>query len=134
VFDGSGTLIHKQHISPLEARFRADEIEGWLAKHPKLRPLIGSRSARVGDLVYVDFDFGNSPRLLGDRVWNDLYRRRCSSHLSPNFSETVSNFVYWFRKSDPQLRIENDGDRAIGVSLLDPKGKRFTVPFAPSMR
>jgi hypothetical protein len=131
VFDRSGALVLKQHITPEEACFRADEIEAWLAKRPKLRPILEQRIATIGDRVYVDFDFDDSPRLLGNRAWNELYRRHCPSHFSPSFTESETNNVYWFRKADPDLRIEKDGERAVGVSLLDPKGKRFTVPFAP---
>lgn len=131
VFDRSGELVLKQHITPEEACFRSDEIEPWLAKRPKLRPILEQHIAVVGDHVYVDFDVDDFPRLLGNRAWNELYRRHCKSHLSPSFSESVTNNVHWFRKTDPELRIEKDGERMVGVSLLDPTGKRFTVPFAP---
>lgn len=124
LFDHTGHLLLKRRISPEEARFTRVELNQLLEKYPKARTEILRLSHFEGDTVYLDFD---DPRRL-QGAWDALYARRRSSHFSPNFSESVTNFVDWFA-CDPKPRLLESGGRPTAVEILDPRGKRFHIPI-----
>jgi hypothetical protein len=44
-------------------------------------------------------------------------------HLSKNFGESVSNWVYWYKEPDSKIQLKyNKQNQLIGISLLDRKG------------
>ncbi len=71
----------------------------------------------------------NMPLLLGE-AWSYLYSKIVDSHLSKNFSESVTNWVFWYNEENPKIELRyNEKVQLIGVSLLDPKGERFEIPI-----
>jgi len=124
LFDRAGHLLFRRHINPDEAEFTAPEYERLLARFPRGRSEIERLTTREGDRVFVDF--GDPRRLHG--AWDSLWRHRRPSHYSPNFGESVTNFVYWLDPRDPRPQlIEADG-RVTAIELSDPKGVRFRIP------
>ena len=80
------------------------------------------------DDVFVD-PFGmDGPRRLKE-AWGFLVKRSKPSHLSPNFMESVTNHISWYKHSDPQIRLEYENQKVSAISLLDPKGERFRIPI-----
>lgn len=131
LFDMSGKLLAKKHISPEEARLSFSEYKELKKKYPKSYELLKSleRIKVIKNDIYIDFLSMNMPLLLGE-AWNYLSSKIVDSHLSKNFSESVTNWIYWYKEEDPkiELRYNNMGE-LVGVSLFDPKGKRFEIPI-----
>ncbi|HEY7372529.1 MAG TPA: hypothetical protein VIF57_10255 [Polyangia bacterium] len=124
LFDRAGRLLLKRRIEPEEARFTPADFDKLLRRYPKARAELARLSHREGDAVYVDLD---DPRRLHG-AWDALYAHLRPSHLSPNFSGSVTNFVYWFNAQPKPRLIESEG-RPTALELRDPRGQPFQIPI-----
>jgi len=66
------------------------------------------------------------PKKLGE-AWSYLFKFYYSNHLSKNFSESVTNWVFWYYDESPNLTFEYENDRLISISLLDPKKEKIRI-------
>ena len=48
---------------------------------------------------------------------------------SGDFSESTSNWVYWYKRDDPVLQLMYNVKTLAGIFLLNPKGRRFEIPI-----
>jgi hypothetical protein len=142
VFDPSGKLLLRRRIS---AQVYCLDTEGYLAlkrKHSKGFRNMETTSKvafdkigifdnigwREGENVYLDF-LGVGPDRVLDPLFADLFPATCQSPFSPNFTESVTNWISWYQESDPRpYVVERDG-KPFEVRLRDPKGIEFGIPF-----
>ena len=52
--------------------------------------------------------FMNAPPRFGRDTWMALTAKSCRSHLSQNIGQTVTNWVRWYRESDPAIGLDRD--------------------------
>jgi hypothetical protein len=71
-----------------------------------------------------------APTMLGNAAWDYLFHYRHVSHFSPNFNESVTNWVGWFDAENPDLKLSLVNGKPVSLTLRDPKGHLFTIPFA----
>jgi hypothetical protein len=156
IFDRAGNLLLKQRMTPQEACFSTGEYGKFRKQHAKSLPVLDQLTAVKGDRAWIDCFWMDAQRVLGSDIWNELNNRACPSHFSPNFSESVSNWIYWYRTeilkpvmvknpngtttihydstqppqpADPELKMNYQNGRPVTLSLLDPHGVRFSVPI-----
>jgi hypothetical protein len=122
LYDRAGRRLLARSIEVDEAAFTPEEFEKLLRKHPKARGELERVCHREEGRVFVNL--GEAP----DGTWDVLYRHLRPSHLSPNFSESVSNWVYWFDSEAPKPALIEEGGRVTFVELRDPKKRPFRIP------
>ncbi|MDQ1349802.1 MAG: hypothetical protein QG657_103 [Acidobacteriota bacterium] len=130
-FDLEGNLVAKKHITPEEAKLSLSDYQDFKERYSIAYDLLISleRITRIGNEVYIDFSGMNMPIMLG-KAWDYLFSKITLSHLSKNFSDSISNWVFWYNAKDPKIELNyNNKGQLIGVSLLDPKGERFEIPI-----
>jgi hypothetical protein len=128
VFSIQGELIKKRHISFLEAKLDSTQTIDFKKKYPKMYSLLkaDNRIYKTDNFYYIDFLSMNMPKKLG-KAWHYLFNYSSSNHLSANFSETVTNWVYWYFESNPDIKINYQDEKLYSISLLDPKQERIEI-------
>ena len=129
VLDREGRLLGRRHISSEVACLIPAEYERLKKRYPKEFNWLAEGVDTIDGTVYVDFQRMTSPRRLG-RLWGKLLENACPSPFSPNISESVSNFVYWYHEESPDPEVElDDSNRPSAISLSDPTGTRVRIPI-----
>jgi hypothetical protein len=132
VYRTDGTLVYRKHVAAFEACVDLTEFIKFYREHSGSQALLKERSIVRGATVYVDYDFVNAPIRFGRETWLALDEKRCRSHLSANISQTVTNWVYWYRESDPGIALDRDERGvAIGLTVLDRVGVPIRISLVP---
>ena len=128
IYSDIGELIFKKHIADSEAKLDEVNYESFKKNYPKQHNLLESmdRIDLVNGHYYLDFLSMDMPNKLGD-AWNYLFKFKTPNHLSGAFSETVTNWVYWYFEDSPKLKVELSNDQLYSISLLDPDRERFEI-------
>jgi hypothetical protein len=63
----------------------------------------------------------------GDGVALTKAEEKENQLISANFSESVTNWIYWFYEKDPKIQFYYKGTKLEAISLLDPKRKRIRI-------
>ena len=128
LFNTSGSLIKKQHISSKEAKLTETEFEEFKFNFPEQYSFLNSldRVFKKDRNYFIDFSSMGMPKKLGE-AWSYLFKFYYSNHLSKNFSESVTNWVFWYYDESPNLTFEYENDRLISISLLDPKKEKIRI-------
>jgi hypothetical protein len=128
VYGRDGTLLLRRHITPEVACLSPARYQELQRRFPSQFESLMEHVWTEKGRVYVDFMGTVEPGRLG-KLWNFLFRHRCRSPFSPNFSESVTNRVWWFDPENPAPEVgETDGKPAF-LRLRDPKGVPFVIPF-----
>jgi len=130
VLNRSGRLLKKRRVSSWEAELTREEFIQFVRQFPSAAASLTSRDGIVifHNKVYIDpLAWGS----IGDtnEAWEYIVKRMAASHFSENFSESVMNWVWWYKREGPEIRLRYDGENLAGISLLDPKGQRFEIPI-----
>lgn len=136
VFSPTGELLLRRQISAHVYCFDVAGYEALKRKHREAfsqldkRPPLphGSYGWREGDRVYLDIK-GGIAEPYWSALWDDLYPAMCHSPLSPNFGESVTNWIHWYSDTDPRPRVVERDGRPFEVRLRDPGGIEFGVKF-----
>jgi len=122
IYTINGDLIEKRHISSQEAKFSKQELNSFMQNYPsqyeQLRAL--NRIRKLKNYIYIDFNSLSMPKKLG-LAWNQLYQHIAGNHLSDNFSETITNWVYWFYEAGPNIKFIYKKKKLYCIELLDTK-------------
>lgn len=121
-----GDVVYKRHITSIEAKLDSADFKyfqnNYLKGFKHLQEL--DRIHLYKGYYYIDFLSANMPTKI-EEVWNYLIKLKSNNHLSDDFSETTSNYIFWYQESDPKLEICSLPNKLDYISLLDPEGKRF---------
>jgi hypothetical protein len=128
IFDRSGDLLLKKHIASQEAGITTEEFSAFNQKFPEAMQHLREFTFKRNDSMYIDFLRRGMPDSLGNKAWRYLFDYVRDSPYSPNFSESVTNWVFWFDESDPSPQLRFVDGTLAAISLRDPKGVRFEIP------
>ena len=129
VFDRTGQLLAKQHVTATVACLTAEEYGRLKSRYTrKFQALRGHVCSRDGK-IYIDFERMDMPRRLG-RLWVQLSESRCSSPFTPNARKSVTNWTEWYNSENPDPEIVERGGRPVEVRVTGLEGERITIPFA----
>jgi hypothetical protein len=134
ILDSSGTLLFKEHVSPEGACLSQREYDSLIFSNRDLGAVFSERTIRDKDSLYVDYQFMGAPDLLGKPVWSFLYDRTCKSPYSQNFSESVTNWIWWYNEENPDVHVAEENGSLSAISLLDNKGQRIVIPLSRVIR
>ena len=128
VYDSNGHLLAKQHITPEVACLTHDDYLTLYSSYSQKFDALSDRIWIDSNTVYVDFMSMDMPRRLG-KLWDDLIDYKCNSPFSSSFSESVTNWVFWFDVSNPDPKVIEENNQPVGLRLLDRNGETFYIPF-----
>jgi hypothetical protein len=127
-----GEYIKKRQISTLEARLNQNELinfsRRFFGQYKYLEVM--DRVYNIGIYYYIDFKdhyFHGFYGFIGEEAWLYLCSYLSRNHLSDNFSESVTNYIYWFNESSTGLEYIYENNKLLGISLLDKKNIRITI-------
>jgi hypothetical protein len=127
VFSANGALVKKRHITSHEAKLSSKELMIFKKEFPNQYNLLSSRGMiYFENNYYVDYISMNMPIVLG-KAWDYLGNYFVNNHLSNNFSETVTNYVYWFYEKNPDIKFNYNNGSLFTISLLDSKQQRIEI-------
>lgn len=128
LFDTSGSLIKKLHVSAEEAKLTIAEFEKFKSKFPEQHMFLDSlnRIYRSNKTYFIDFSSMGMPKMLGE-AWSYLFKYYSPNHLSKNFSESVTNWIHWYYDDNPDLTFEYENRQLTSITLFDPKIKRIKI-------
>ena len=123
-----GKLLFARHIASEEAKLTKEQFltfkEEYNSQYKYLNEL--GRIHLSVDHYFVDFLSMNMPNKLGDG-WKFLIKHMDRNHLSPNFSQSVTNWVFWFYEEHPGFQFNYSDNQLKSASLLDPERQRFQI-------
>lgn len=128
IFDTGGNIIKKRNISSEEAKLNSQEFEFFKTNYKTQFRFLDSlnRIYKHEKDYYIDFASMGMPDSLGD-AWNYLYKYISYNHLSNNFTESVTNWIFWFNDESPDIKFDYVDSELKSISLLDPKNQRFQI-------
>lgn len=128
IYNRSGNLTFMKHIAEAEAKLDLNAYESFKTRYPNQFNMLDSMSRieKINEHYFIDFLSMDMPSKLGD-AWNYLFEYERPNHLSTAFSETTTNYVYWYKDENPGLQMTTIDYAIQKISLLDPKSKRFEV-------
>jgi hypothetical protein len=136
VFDSKGQLLLKRRIAASSSCFGQTEFERLKSSYPETFASLAKYSRFLGATYYgwrdgerIFLDVEGIGANISPQLRDELDAARCDSPLSPNFSESVTNWIHWYQREDPQPRIVETGGGPIEVRLRDPAGVEFAVQF-----
>ena len=97
IFDINGRLIKKRNISTTEAKLTKSKMFKFYKKfkqqyfHLRKANLIYKNK----DYYYINF-IAESNKI--GKAWDYLIQFSVNNHISNNFSESVTNFIYWYNE------------------------------------
>jgi hypothetical protein len=128
VYDPTGKLLLQRHIAPRVACLTPERYGALRRRFPAPFKALGDHVWSGQGKVYVDYGLPDMADRLGD-LWAELFAAECASPFSSRFTESMTNFVFWFDEQNPQpVVIERDGQPAV-LLLRDPKGEPLEIPF-----
>lgn len=128
IFSTRGELIKKRHIASEEAKLNQKEFNLFKKNFQKEHDYLTSlkRIYNLDGYFYVDFLSMGMPGKLGD-AWSFLYKYVSHNHLSKNFSESVTNWVYWYNEKNSKIKFVYVSKQLIAIEIQDPKNKYIRI-------
>lgn len=122
-----GKILFFTSISPDEAKLSNREFLNFKMKFPKeLKRLKESKLIfKIKDTYYLNYRV--IPIEKKARMY--LFKFLVPSHFSNNFSESETNFIFWYKTPDPAIQLHYENGKVSAISLLDPAGERFEIPI-----
>ena len=126
IFDRSGKLVFSKSISVREVKLNTSEFDHFQNKFKRdVAKLKGMKKIDYfGDHIYIS---NVSFPLLSKKAREYLRSWKSASHLSKNFSESVTNFIDWYKEPNPEIQLKYENGTISAISLLDPAGERFEI-------
>lgn len=130
VWDRSGQIRSAIHLSGIVAKlteFEVTEINERFADSMEF--LTSDRFFEYKGDLFIDF-MPAYPRL--DRELRSfLWDRHVSTPYSEGIVESVSNWVFWFDRDDPEIELRRRGESLL-LSVRSESGKRIEIPMVLS--
>ena len=128
VWQRDGTLVHREHISAEVANLSPDQRRDFANRFPDAERFLSGRYFAHRGATYLDYSIPGIPNKIGDAACNYLVPFLVQHPYSDDFSSSVTNWVEWFDRKNPDVSIARSGTQ-LSVSLRSPNGKRLTIPI-----
>lgn len=126
IFSTKGELIKKRSIECEEAKLDFKTNLEFKKKYSSAYSYLTKRNRIYETENFYYFDFLGLSNEIGS-AWEYLYKHIGNNHLSSNFSESVTNWIYWYYEKNPSIVINYKNGVIYSISLLDPKQKRIEI-------
>ena len=126
IFSTDGKLIKKRSIECEEAKLDFNTLSKFKEKYKRAYSYLTTKNRiyKTENFYYIDFlGFHNK---IG-KAWDYLFKYSGNNHLSKNFSESVTNWIYWYYEKSPSIYLIYKSGMIYSISLLDPKQKRIEI-------
>jgi len=128
VWRSDGSLVHREHISARVAKMSLEEKEEFAKRFPRAEKFLAERYFLINGNTYLDYSLRGVPNEIGRPAWDFLRPLRAWNPYSDDFSESVTNWVYWFDPEHTELSIAQQGSD-LALFLRSPTGMTMTVPL-----
>jgi len=125
VYSRNGERLLAQHVSAVEACLSQADAERFWLEFPRAKSVLEKRVTVVSQTHYVDYSLLGMPNTIEKDAWDSLVAFSCASHLSPNISESVTNWVFWYDFEESNLAALRT-DTGWTITLDDPTGETIT--------
>ncbi|MES2661494.1 MAG: hypothetical protein V4689_22940 [Verrucomicrobiota bacterium] len=123
-----GSLLHREHISAEVAKLTLEQRKDFALKFPDAEKLLTSRYLSQRGVLYLDFSGVYNE--IGKAAWKFLDSHRSPHPYSDDFTESVTNSVYWFDPKKPDIGLtQKEGE--FTLTLRSPMGKPMMINFKP---
>lgn len=123
-----GKLVYKEHIASEVCTFTPEQLNQFFQQYPKAKIYLQQRTKQIGQMMYVDAYTIDMPTVVEKAAFDVLFYHRVPNPYSPNFRESVTNWMDWFDKKRPVVELQNENSGLV-LTLRDPKGGPFRVPL-----
>ncbi|HYF37891.1 MAG TPA: hypothetical protein VD994_21490 [Prosthecobacter sp.] len=130
IWKRDGTLLHREHIASEVAKLSSEQRREFARRFPKAEKFLAPRYFTVRGLLYLDYSILGVPNQIGTAAWEFLYPLRTPHPYSGDFSESVTNSVYWFHPKNPKIALLQKGTE-FTLTLRSPTGKPMAISFKP---
>jgi len=131
VWRGDGRVLHREHISARVARLSAEQRREFAARFPDADRLLADRYFTYGGSIYLDYALMGVPNMVGGAAWEFLRQLTVEHPYSEDFSESVTDWVWWFDAKQQDLSIERNG-AAPSLIVRSPSGNRIAITLEQS--
>lgn len=130
IWKKDGSLLHREHISAEVAKLSLEQREEFARRFPKAEKFLASRHFSRRGVLYLDYSLMGVPNEIGEAAWKFLESLRSPHPYSDDFTESVTNSVYWFDPKKPDIGLtQKDGE--FTLTLRSPTGKPMMINFKP---
>ena len=126
VYDINGILIKKRNFSSEESKLTLAQYDEFSIEFPKECEDLTDFTYFKDGFVYIDFLRMNMPKKLGN-AWDYLIDYTAPNHVTPNISETTTNYVYWFSEKNPEIKLNYNNENLISIKINDPENKQIQI-------
>lgn len=126
VWRRDGSVLYREHLAESVARLSVDQRREFARRFPEAEEQLADRFFQGDGFRYVHYSQLGLPDDIGQEAWRFLWAQRAAHPYSNDFSESVTNFVFWFDSERPDLSLDR---RVAGLllSLRSPKGQRMNI-------
>lgn len=128
VWRRDGTIVHREHIASTVAKLSQEQRKEFTQRFPEAEKFLSGRYFEYGKLTYLDFSIGGVPNNIGHDAWSYLHSLRVRHPYAKDFSESVTNWVDWFDKTNPDVGISLK-ETTLTLSLRSRTGSLITIPI-----
>jgi len=93
--------------------------------------LLADRYFTYGGSIYLDYALMGVPNMVGGAAWEFLRQLTVEHPYSEDFSESVTDWVWWFDAKQQDLSIERNG-AAPSLIVRSPSGNRIAITLEQS--
>lgn len=128
VWRRDGTLLHSEHISASVVRLSPEQRREFEQKFPEAERVLQQRYFTYNGATYLDLATLGSPHEIGRDAFEYLLALLVTHPYSNDFSESVTNWVYWFDEKNPDPKIVTVGGKLV-LQLRSPSGRQMEIPL-----
>lgn len=124
----TGNLLKSRHIAGTEAKLSNEQLQTFKNKFKKAFALleVERHIYPYNNSFFIDF-IDSIIFKKHKKAWRYLFDFEDVNHLSKNFAESVTNWVFWFYEENPNIKFTYTNTELTSISLLDPLENRFEI-------
>jgi hypothetical protein len=126
----TGEILLRGHISEDEICLTQQEWQDFMISDKDAKVVI-PYSTNVNGIIHLDITSRFNRQLFWPNSSSKYinFGHRCSSHISPFFHGTVSNYIYWYDEQNPNPSVDyNSEKKTWQLRIKDPTGVYIYVP------
>jgi hypothetical protein len=126
VWQRDGTVVHAEHIAEHVAKLTPEERREFSERFPRAEQFLRSHYFIHDGTTFLDCSILGVPNEIDRAAWEYLYLHRTEHPYSDDFRESVTNYVEWFDRENPDVALQ-EKEGSLVLSLRSPTGRRFRI-------